>query len=64
MTADLAAASYDVMLGPGGFFCDAGMKEEGVAQVLRLRSRYAAGRRLLSDARKYIDLRYWASAQE
>jgi ABC-type nitrate/sulfonate/bicarbonate transport system substrate-binding protein len=64
MTPGLAAASYEVLLAPGGgFFHDGRVREEGVRRVLRLRSRYAAERRVLSDPGKYVDLRYWELAQ-
>ena len=64
MTAELAQASYDVMLGPIGFFRDGRLQEEGVTRVLRLRSRYVSAHGALTDPGKYIDLRYWASAQD
>ena len=59
MTADLALASYSVLLDPQhGFFRDGLIRDEGVRTVLRLRSRYAAERRSLTDASKYLDLSY------
>jgi ABC-type nitrate/sulfonate/bicarbonate transport system substrate-binding protein len=65
MTPDLAAASYPVLLDPkSGFFRDGRVQEEGVRRVLRLRSRYAAERRILSDPAKYFDLQYWELARE
>jgi len=64
MTPDLAAASYPVLLDPkGGFFRDGRVDEKGVHRVLRLRSRYAAERRVLSEPGKYFDLHYWELAQ-
>ena len=64
MTPELAAASYRVLLAAnGGFFRDGRVQEEGVRRVLRLRSRYAAERRVLSDPGKYVDLRYWELAR-
>lgn len=63
MTPDLAAASYETMLAPeGGFFRDGLMQEEGVAKVLSLRSQYSAERRVLNNAAKYLDLRFWEVA--
>jgi ABC-type nitrate/sulfonate/bicarbonate transport system substrate-binding protein len=59
MTPELAAASYVRLLEPdGGFFRDGRLQEDGVNRVLRLRSRYAAGRRLLTDPGKYFDPDY------
>jgi ABC-type nitrate/sulfonate/bicarbonate transport system substrate-binding protein len=64
MTPELAAASYSVLLEPrGGFFRDGRVQEKGVRRVLRLRSRYAAERRILSDPSKYVDLQYWELAR-
>jgi ABC-type nitrate/sulfonate/bicarbonate transport system substrate-binding protein len=60
MTSELAAASYLRLLEPGGgFFRDGRVQEEDVRSVLRLRSRFAAERRILSDPGKYVDLHYW-----
>src|SRR5260221_6375861 len=64
MTPELAAASYPVLLDPNrGFFRDGRVQEEGVRRVLRLRSRYAAERRILSDPGKYFDHHYWGLAR-
>jgi ABC-type nitrate/sulfonate/bicarbonate transport system substrate-binding protein len=64
ITRDLAVASYGAMLGSGGgFFRDGRVHKEGVRKVLSLRSRYAAERRELSDAGKYVDLQYWEAAR-
>lgn len=64
MTPELAAASYPVLLDPNrGFFKDGRVQEEGVRRVLRLRSRYAAERRVLSDPSKYFDHHYWELAR-
>ena len=64
MTPELAAASYPVLLDPvRGFFRDGCVREDGVRIVLRLRSRYAAERRTLSDPSKYFDHQYWERAQ-
>jgi ABC-type nitrate/sulfonate/bicarbonate transport system substrate-binding protein len=64
MTPELAAASYPVLLDASdGFFRDGRVQEEGVRGVLRLRSRYAAERRILSDPGKYFDHHYWELAQ-
>jgi len=64
MTSEVAAASYLRLLEPGGgFFRDGRVQDEGVRNVLRLRSRYAAERRILSDPGKYVDLHYWELAR-
>ena len=64
MTPELAAASYAVLLDPcSGFFPDGRVQEEGVRRVLRLRSRYAAERRVHSDPSKYVDYHYWELAR-
>ena len=64
MTPELAAASYPILLDPGGgFFRDGRVQEKGVRKVLRLRSRYAAARRILSDPSKYVDLEYCETAR-
>ena len=64
MPSELAAASYPVLLDPiSGFFRDGRVQEDGVRRVLRLRSRYAAGRRVLDDPSKYLDHHYWELAQ-
>lgn len=64
MTPELAAASYPVLLDPfRGFFKDGRVREDGVLRVLRLRSRYAAERRILSDPNRYFDLHYWDLAR-
>jgi ABC-type nitrate/sulfonate/bicarbonate transport system substrate-binding protein len=64
MTPELAAASYPVLLGAsGGFFRDGRVQEEGVRRVLRLRSRYAQERRILSDPGRYFDHHYWGLAR-
>jgi len=64
MTPELAAASYSLLLDSRrGFFQDGRVQEEGVRRVLRLRSRYAAERRILSDPGKYFDHHYWELAR-
>ena len=64
MTPELAAASYRRLLDHGsGFFPDGRVRDEGVRRVLRLRSRYAAERRVLSDPGKYVDHYYWERAR-
>jgi ABC-type nitrate/sulfonate/bicarbonate transport system substrate-binding protein len=64
MTAELAAASYPLLLDSHyGFFRDGRVQEDGVRRVLRLRSRYAAERRTLADPNKYVDHHYWDLAQ-
>jgi ABC-type nitrate/sulfonate/bicarbonate transport system substrate-binding protein len=65
MTPELAAAAYPILLAPGGgFFQDGRVREGGVRRVLRLRSRYAAEPRILSEPGKYVDLQYWEMARK
>lgn len=63
LTPELALASHALMLrADGGFSRDGRIDPDGVARVLRLRTRYSAANRNLQDARKYSDLRYWCLA--
>ena len=65
MTPELTAASYPILLHPSRGFCrDGRVQEDGVRRVLRLRSRYAAERRMLNDPSKYFDLHYWERARK
>lgn len=65
MTAELAAASYPVLLDPArGFFRDGQIQHEAAQVVLDLRSRYGAGGVRLRDPSAYIDLRYLALARQ
>lgn len=63
MTRQLAEASHALMLhDQSGFSCDGQIEPDGVARVLRLRSRYAADNRKLHEPGTYSDLRYWQLA--
>lgn len=63
ITPELALASHTLMLRDGsGFSRDGRIDRDGVARVLRLRSRYAAGNLKLHESRKYSDMRYWQLA--
>ncbi len=63
MTPEMASASYRAMLGAsGGFSIDGSLNGDGVKKVLRLRSRYAAPKKILDDQEKYADLQYWKNA--
>lgn len=63
ITPALAQASHALMLRDnGGFSRDGRIDPDGVARVLRLRSRYAAGNRKLHESRKYSDMHYWQLA--
>ena len=62
MTADLAARTYDVLLGPGGFTRSAAIDLEGVRTVLALRSQYARPPKALTDPARYVDLTYYERA--
>jgi ABC-type nitrate/sulfonate/bicarbonate transport system substrate-binding protein len=63
MTPALARASHALMLRDNsGFSRDGRIGPDGVARVLRLRSRYAAGNRKLTEPRKYSEMRYWRLA--
>ncbi len=62
-TPELAAKSYDILLGAqGGFSRKAGIDKAGVRTVLALRSEYGEPKKRLRDAKKYIDLRYYRAA--
>jgi ABC-type nitrate/sulfonate/bicarbonate transport system substrate-binding protein len=63
VTPELAAKSYDILLGAkGGFSRKAEIDMAGVRTVLALRSEYGEPRKALRDPRKYIDLRYYRAA--
>jgi ABC-type nitrate/sulfonate/bicarbonate transport system substrate-binding protein len=62
-TLELAAKSYDILLGAkGGFSRKARIDLAGVRTVLALRSEYGEPKKALRDAKKYIDLRYYRAA--
>jgi ABC-type nitrate/sulfonate/bicarbonate transport system substrate-binding protein len=55
----LAKQTLDVLLHrEAGFFCDVRLDPAGMETVLRLRSKFSAARRALSDAGKYVDASY------
>ncbi len=62
MTAELAAKTYDVLLGPGGFEPTASLDVEGMRTVLRLRSEYGQPKKELTDPARYYDLPYYERA--
>ena len=63
MTEQIAQQSGDLMLHPSsGFFSDVQLDAKGVAAVLALRSKLSEPPRLLADANKYLDERYWRLA--
>lgn len=63
ITPELALASHALMLRDGGGFSrDGRTDQDGVARVLRLRSRYAVRDQKLQEPRGYSDLRYWRLA--
>lgn len=63
MTAELAAATYDLLLAPnGGFDPAARLDSEGIKTVLALRSKYGRPQKQLTDFQKYEDLSYYGRA--
>jgi ABC-type nitrate/sulfonate/bicarbonate transport system substrate-binding protein len=63
MGADLAAATYDILLADkGGFARKAQLDVEGMKTVLALRSEFGRPPKTLSDPLKYADLRYYERA--
>lgn len=62
MSPELAAKTYDVLLGPGGFDPKAALDMEGVRTVLTLRSEYGRPQKELTDPGKYSDLSYYQRA--
>ena len=63
MTAELAAATYDLLLAPnGGFDPAARLDSEGIKMVLALRSKYGRPQKQLTDFQKYEDLSYYGRA--
>jgi hypothetical protein len=63
ITPELALASHALMVRDGGGFSrDGRIEGDGVARVLRLRSRYTADNRKLHESPKYSDMRYWQLA--
>ena len=65
MEPELASAAYARMLSDSGGFSRTGnIDPEGARNVLRLRSRYGPGGRMLDDPGKYIDMYVWSQALE
>lgn len=63
MSSEVAAKTYDVLLGPaGGFQRDAALDLEGARTVLTLRSEYGRPRKELIDPARYVDLSYYERA--
>jgi ABC-type nitrate/sulfonate/bicarbonate transport system substrate-binding protein len=63
MSAELAAQTYDVLLGErGGFERRARLDPEGIATVLALRSEYGRPQKTLTDVNKYCDTAYYDAA--
>ncbi|HEY7677367.1 MAG TPA: ABC transporter substrate-binding protein, partial [Candidatus Methylomirabilis sp.] len=62
MSPELAAKTYDVLLGPGGFDPKAALDLDGVRTVLTLRSEYGQPTKELTDPMRYIDLSYYQRA--
>jgi ABC-type nitrate/sulfonate/bicarbonate transport system substrate-binding protein len=63
MGAELAAATYDVLLADeGGFDRKARLDQEGIATVLALRSEYGRPQKTLTDPDRYCDTHYYDAA--
>ena len=63
MSAELAAQTYDVLLGQtGGFDRQARLEPAGIATVLHLRSEYGRPQKMLTDTGKYCDTNYYDAA--
>lgn len=62
MTPELAAKTYDVLLGRG-FEPDAALDVEGIRTVLALRSQYGRPQKELTDPARYYDLSYYERAR-
>lgn len=63
MSAELASATYDVLLAdPSGFDRKARLDPQGIATVLALRSEYGRPQKTLTDTGKYSDMSYYDAA--
>lgn len=63
MTPALGKRSYDLLLADkGGITRDVALDLDGIRTVLRLRSKYGAPQKTLSDPIKYVDLSYYEKA--
>jgi ABC-type nitrate/sulfonate/bicarbonate transport system substrate-binding protein len=63
MSAELASATYDVLLAEkGGFDRKARLDPQGIATVLALRSEYGRPQKTLTDTGKYSDTSYYDAA--
>ena len=63
MSAELAAQTYDVLLGEhGGFERRARLDPDGIATVLKLRSEYGRPQKTLTETGKYCDTTYYDAA--
>jgi ABC-type nitrate/sulfonate/bicarbonate transport system substrate-binding protein len=63
MSAELAAATYDILLADkGGFAREAELDVEGIKTVLALRSEFGRPQKTLADPMRYVDLAYYERA--
>jgi ABC-type nitrate/sulfonate/bicarbonate transport system substrate-binding protein len=62
MSPELAAQSYAVLLGPGGFARKAEIDPAGMRKVLDLRSEYGRPKKILTDPGRYFDPIYYEAA--
>ena len=63
MSPQLAAQSYDSLVGPRGFSRTAEIDVAGVRKVLELRSEYGQPQKTLTDPMRYIDAKYYDVAK-
>jgi ABC-type nitrate/sulfonate/bicarbonate transport system substrate-binding protein len=65
MSPALAKQSYDLLLGDkGGLARDLAPDQEGMKEVLRLRSKFGVPQKTLTDPTKYVDLSYYRKAMD
>jgi ABC-type nitrate/sulfonate/bicarbonate transport system substrate-binding protein len=62
MSPDLAAQTYAVLLGPGGFARKGEADPAGMRKVLELRSEHSQPKKTLSDPARYFDPTYYEAA--
>jgi ABC-type nitrate/sulfonate/bicarbonate transport system substrate-binding protein len=63
MSPQLAAQTYDSLVGPRGFSRTAELDIAGVRKVLELRSEYGQPKKALSDPARYYDLKLYEAAR-